>query len=962
MGRPLLLCALMTLAWLHSPVVKAQDIDIALFRTYDGTYNNLMHPEWGSAGENLRRMVPARYVDGVAMPLGEELPNPREVSNVLVAQDEQFLADPMNLSDYFWVWGQFLDHDFGLTPDGEEPMLIPVPQGDPWFDPFGEGRAVIPALRNLFDTTTGSDPDNPREHPNIITAFIDGSGVYGSDEEKANWLRTFQGGKLKVSSGNNLPYNTLTGEFSAPIDITAPHMDNPVGLTQKLFVAGDPRANENPALASMHLLFVREHNRLCDELAQQHPEWDDEDLYQHARKMVGGMIASITYNEWLPTAGVNLPPYQGYDQEDHPQVFNGFTGAAFRLGHTFLNSQLLRLRNDGRRSATGHVSLREAFFDPFKLVEGQGLEPFLRGMAVQTQQQMDARIVDDVRNFLFGAPGAGGLDLAAINISRGRERGLGSYEDYRRALGLGAIRIFQNISNDPLLNRALEDVYEDTKNIDPWVGMLSEKRLEGSLFGETLTAFLTRQFRDLRDGDRFFFENDPLLSSKEKAFIRKTTLHDIIMRNSEVNLIQDNVFRATPFDEICDNMTIGIDGFVYTMDHQPIAHVDVVLNMENSPQSWTTDEDGWFGFEGVPACDSKSLSADKLSDDYTNGVTTYDLVLIQRHILGINPFRNPYQYFAADVNESGTISVTDMIALRKLILRVEEDLPAGKAWTFIPASFEFNEFQNPLDQRVSNTMEFDLTNQDMSQEYIGIKLGDVNNTVSLDDEDLRSKENPLELSLENAALAEGEVRTVAVQAKLSEDLAGFQFALAADNRVLEILEVSNGPDGLLHSEQLNLEKNLNQLMVSWTGEKVNFEAGKNKLFEISVRARRPLQLQDALYLDQRLMQAEAYDEDLSIRGVKIVSPAGSSAFTVWQNQPNPFNDATIIPFELNEPAQIILEVFDLSGRVLLERSGQFGVGAHQFELRKDQLPGSGLMYYRVSNGLQSRSFKMNVLN
>ncbi|MDV7399903.1 peroxidase family protein, partial [Arthrospira platensis SPKY1] len=118
-------------------------------------------------------------------------------------------------------------------------------------------------------------------------------------------------------AGNLPPYNTYSGERDGPIDPNAPHMDNPVGLTQKLFVCGDPRANENPVLLSMHILFVREHNRLCEELAQQHPDWNDEQLYQHARKLVSGLIQSVHYDEWLPTVGVNLPPYQGYNPNVH---------------------------------------------------------------------------------------------------------------------------------------------------------------------------------------------------------------------------------------------------------------------------------------------------------------------------------------------------------------------------------------------------------------------------------------------------------------------------------------------------------------------------------------------------------------------------------------------------------------------------------------------------------------------
>lgn len=266
-------------------IAYTQNVDISNIRTISGEYNNLVNPEWGSAGENLLRLSTVGYEDGISTPAGPDRPNPRTISNVFFSQ-EGLINDPLALSDFCWVFGQFIDHDIGLTPEGTEDATIFVPAGDPYFDPFGVGQAVIPMHRNIYDHTSGTGVDNPRQHPNIITAFIDGSAIYGSSEERMNWLRSFEGGKLRVSTGNFLPYNTETGEITGSIDENHPAMDNPVGKTNKIFVAGDARANENPLLTSFHTLFMREHNRLCDELAKKHPDWGDEELFQYARKMV----------------------------------------------------------------------------------------------------------------------------------------------------------------------------------------------------------------------------------------------------------------------------------------------------------------------------------------------------------------------------------------------------------------------------------------------------------------------------------------------------------------------------------------------------------------------------------------------------------------------------------------------------------------------------------------------------
>jgi len=337
---------------------------------------------------------------------------------------------------------------------------------------------------------------------------------------------------MKISAGNLLPYNTLDGELDGEIDPTAPHMADGVGNSPIHFVAGDVRANENPLLAGFHTLFVREHNLQCDRLKTEHPDWEDEQLYQHARKLIGGLIQAIVYNEWLPTMGVSLDQYEGYDASAPAQLTNTFSAAAFRVGHTLLNGNIRRLDANGQVIPEGNMTLRDAFFNTTALSE-TGLDPFLRGMAEQTQQKMDSRVVDDVRNFLFGPPGAGGLDLVSINIMRGRERGLASYNTIRQAYNLPAYFNFEQINPDFDVYDVLDQLYEgDISEVDPWVAMVAERAENGSIFGPTIRRIMEKQFGDLRDGDRFFYLIDPVLSEEEKDWVHTTTFHDIIKRNS----------------------------------------------------------------------------------------------------------------------------------------------------------------------------------------------------------------------------------------------------------------------------------------------------------------------------------------------------------------------------------------------------------------------------------------------
>jgi len=520
------------------------------YRSIDGYGNNFANPNWGAVGAEMPRIAPADYSDGVSGPNGQNRPNPRDISNYLFNQEDNKF-DETGLSDFIWVFGQFIDHDFALAfDDHNESAIISVPTGDPSFDPEGLGMAIIPMFRTMAAENTGTSRQRPREHFNSLTSFLDASAVYGSDLHRANWLRSFEDGKLKVSANNMLPWNTITGEFDAPVDPDAPDMADDTRLNSRLLVAGDLRANENSLLAAMHTLWVREHNRLCEEKLVQNPDLSDEELYQYSRRWVSALFQSVVYNEWLPTMGIKLEEYTGYDPFVDPTVFNEFTGAAFRLGHTMINSEIPRIDANGQSIAQGPIILKDDFFKPQNFLVIPTLDPLLRGMSVQVQQNMDNKVISDIRNFLFGEPGLGGLDLASININRGRERGLADYNSLRMSLAMNPVSSFEEINSDPEVYEALEHIYGNVNNIDLWVGLLSEEHMPNTMLGPTLVEILKLQFTNLRDGDRFFYLNDESFTPEEQEEITNTTMADIVKRNSGITVIPSNVFRAREFNDI----------------------------------------------------------------------------------------------------------------------------------------------------------------------------------------------------------------------------------------------------------------------------------------------------------------------------------------------------------------------------------------------------------------------------
>jgi hypothetical protein len=444
------------------------------------------------------------------------------------------------MSDWIWQWGQFIDHDLDLTPtDPSSPANIPVPTGDPFFDPNGTGTQVIGFNRSVHDPATGTGPGNPRQQPNVLTAYIDGSQVYGSDLARANALRTFVGGGLKTSPGDLLPLNNST-YFTTPL----PNANNGPFPNGQLYVAGDVRANEQIGLTAVHTLFMREHNRVAGLLAQFHPSWNDETLYQEARRIVGAEIEAITYNEFLP---VLLGPYApsmfgSYNPNVNASVTTEFSTAAFRVGHTLLSPQILRIENNGTPDPRGSISLADSFFNPPLLTNSTDLAEILKGLASQKAQEIDNKLVDGVRNFLFGPPGAGGFDLASLNIQRGRDHGLSDYNTTRAAFGLPRVTSFAQITSNVTVQQELKELYGSVDNIDLWVGALAEDHLQDASTGPTITVILRDEFSRAETGDRFFFTHDPAFTPDQIERLADTTLADVIRRNTGITNLQENVF------------------------------------------------------------------------------------------------------------------------------------------------------------------------------------------------------------------------------------------------------------------------------------------------------------------------------------------------------------------------------------------------------------------------------------
>ncbi|MBA3483483.1 MAG: hypothetical protein H0T51_16870 [Pirellulales bacterium] len=531
-----------------------------LDRLFDGSYNHLSEEERGSAGEPLIRInYLTEYLNTNGDMIGDaQRKNPRLISNGLSAQSAS-IPSARHLSDYIAAWGQFLDHDMSLSTtsagagvNGSAP--IAVGPGDPL------GPNPIAFTRSNFVTI------GEREQVNEVSAWIDGSQVYGSSSARAAALRTGggSGAKLQTSANNLLPYNTggLANQNQGPTP------------ANQLFLAGDIRANENLMLTSLQTVFMREHNRVVDRIAATQPGLSADQQYYLARKIVGAELQAITYNEFLPTLlGPNAPSAQSYSYQPNVDgsITNSFAHAAFRFGHSTLNTNMLLVNNSG--AVTGSLAFNQAHFAPNQITNNPGMiDQVLMGASLQTSQEVDLQLVDSIRNVMFGPPGAGGTDLAAVDIQRGRDHGLPDYNNLRVSYGLSSLTNINQITANVALRQAISaTLATNINNIDAFVGILAEDHLAGSSMGALGTAIIKNQFERSRDGDRFFYlgnvnglYQNGVLRPEIAAIVNlnTVTLSDVIMANTGLTNLAEDVFIA-PQTVAGD---FNHDGFVNSLD------------------------------------------------------------------------------------------------------------------------------------------------------------------------------------------------------------------------------------------------------------------------------------------------------------------------------------------------------------------------------------------------------------
>jgi hypothetical protein len=608
-------------------------------QSLDGSRNNRAHPEWGKSGTNYSRVAQANYADGHSAMVGG--PNTRYVSNRIFNDTSQNIFSENRITQWGFVWGQFLDHTIGLRDDAGETANIPFDANDP-LESFTDNLGMVPFVRS--NAAPGTGVTNARQQVNTVSSYVDAWAVYGGTQERLEWLRA---GPVDGNMRNNSAYLLLPDRYLPQRDTRGNATDAPtmavdgrlMAQPTKAMVAGDVRANENIGLTAVHTLFAREHNRIVSRL----PRWlSEEQKFQIARRIVIAEQQWITYTEFLPSLGVRLAPYRGYERDADASLSNEFATVGYRA-HSMIHGEL-ELETDAdryspeqlealeakgvevARSEDGDevelaVPLNVAFFNP-ELVPALGLGPLLQGIGLESEYQNDEQIDNQLRSVMFQVPSSdnpecldgpglpecfqGVADVGALDVERGRDHGMPTYNQLRRAYGLAPKTSFRAITGEAIeafpsssdltrgneiddpdsldfmelrgrrgeviapdspeadtsvirgvrrttLAARLKAIYGSVDKVDAFVGMVAERHVRGTEFGELQLAIWKRQFEALRDGDRFFYGNDPGLT-----MIRRTlnldyrhSLAQIIAANTDLSLsdLNSNVFLLAEEEE-----------------------------------------------------------------------------------------------------------------------------------------------------------------------------------------------------------------------------------------------------------------------------------------------------------------------------------------------------------------------------------------------------------------------------
>ncbi|WP_373550153.1 T9SS type A sorting domain-containing protein, partial [Haliscomenobacter sp.] len=407
---------------------------------------------------------------------------------------------------------------------------------------------------------------------------------------------------------------------------------------------------------------------------------------------------------------------------------------------------------------------------------------------------------------------------------------------------------------------------------------------------------------------------------------------------------------------VCPGSATGVSvaGTISTEGNANLQGASMTLSGAAS-QNATTTANGSYSFVNLSKGGDFTVTP-QLDKNHLNGVSTFDLVLIQKHILGVQVLNSPYKMIAADVNNSKSISTLDLIALRKLILNIDTHFANNTSWRFVDASYNFPNVNNPWSVAFPEVVSVNDIAANITANFVAIKIGDVNASASVNgaaSAEVRTNDN-FKLRTPEQNLKAGNEYKVTFSAEDLNNIQGYQFALNLDQHKVELLDIEYG---VVKAENFGIFKNEGLITTSWNSK---YEPGA--LFTLVLRAKADAKLSSTLSLN-RVVSPEAYDQNNENLGIALNFEGiqASEAYELKQNTPNPFSDETLIGFTLPKATKATLIIRDVKGALLYKVEGNYTKGNSQLVLKKSQLGASGVLYYTLETTDFTATKKMVIL-
>jgi len=368
----------------------------------------------------------------------------------------------------------------------------------------------------------------------------------------------------------------------------------------------------------------------------------------------------------------------------------------------------------------------------------------------------------------------------------------------------------------------------------------------------------------------------------------------------------------------------------------------------------TTDETGEYNFD--LGMEQNYTITPARNNDLMNGLSTMDLILLGQHLLEVQSLDTPYKVIAADINNSGTVSSLDMIALRRLILRIDENLTNNTSWRFVDADYVFSNPANPFTTTFPELININGLSEAMQQNFIGIKVGDLNGSAvpnALVSGDTRTERSTQNLLVIDTRIEKGTTRTVAIKAKDFTALLGYQMTLEFDPAKMEIIKIIPVALRGLTDKNFGIQnQEAGVITTSWNTANGLSLKDETVLFEIVVKAKETLTLSEVLESNSKVTAAEAYSEIHGVMHSALlfdnIKGLEKDRFTLYQNYPNPFSVNTNVGFYLDKAGDATLTVYDMDGKIRYIENGKYENGYHEITLNATQLGEAGMLYYHLN--------------